>query len=176
MSRTGTPTPTIKRPIYTTAGDALPGGARGVYPAGMIGLTPYQRLPFQQRRELGCWLAGRYRQGRSMAALAEELGTSVGRVRTLLLDQGQRLRGPGGSGGRLRPGRQELAEVVARQYAQGASLVVLGERHDRPASTIRRLVLAGGGTLRARGGRSTATADHESRALGQARGPAPTNC
>lgn len=142
------------------------GRAGGFYCVGMIGLTPYKRLPFQQRQELGCWLAGRYRQGGSMAALAEELGTSVGRVRALLLDQGQRLRGPGGSGGRLRPERQKLAEVVARQYAQGASLVVLGQRHDRPASTIRRLVLAGGGTLRARGGRSTAIADREGRALG----------
>lgn len=129
-----------------------------------MGLTPYKRLPFEQRQELAWRLAERYRQGLSMAALAEELGTSVGRVRALLLDQDVRLRGPGGSAGRLRPGRQELAEVVARQYAQGASLVVLGQRHGRPASTIRRLVLAGGGALRARGGRSTATADRDAAA------------
>lgn len=116
-------------------------------------LRPHRRLPFEQRQDLGYRLAERYRQGLSMAAIATELGTSQGRVRSLLLEQGVRLRKPGGQQDRPRADRQELAAVMAEQYAQGASLVVLAQRHDRSTSTVRRLVLTGGGQLRSRGGR-----------------------
>lgn len=119
----------------------------------MIDVRPYRRLPLQQREELGYRLAEQYRRGLSMAALAAQAGTSVGRVRTLLLDQGARLRSPGGSRGRLRPGRSELAAALGQQYARGASLAELAARHQLSFSTVRRLVLAGGRQLRSRGAR-----------------------
>lgn len=88
-----------------------------------------------------------------MAEVAQEVGTSVGRVRALVLEQGVPLRGPGSSQpGRLRPGWQQFAESVAQQYTKGASLVELGRRYDISASPVRRLVLAGGGSLRSQGG------------------------
>lgn len=119
----------------------------------MPGLQRNERLAPEQRQDLGGQLAAGYRRGRSIAGLAAEVGTSPGRVRALLLEQGVALRARGGSAGRTRTGRRELAEAVAREYREGASLAELGQRHGRSASSARTLVLDGGGTLRSRGGR-----------------------
>lgn len=113
-----------------------------------IDLQPHRRLPLEQRRVLGAVLAARYRDGYSIMGLARDLGTSAGRVRHLLSDHGVRFRRPGGSAGRDRSERDARALALACQYAGGATLAVLSEQHALPASTVRRLVLAGGGALR----------------------------
>ena len=116
-------------------------------------MRAYRRLSLLERQELGLVVAEQYRQGGSIAVLAEQLGTSSGRVRGLLLDQGVRLRAPGGSAGHDRSGRRRLAELLAVEYAAGASLAELAQRYEHPRTTVRALVLTGGARLRPRGPR-----------------------
>jgi len=63
--------------------------------------------------------------------------------------------GPAGGSTRTPdPDRLEPAQLIAGEYAAGATLAQLGSRHQIAAGTARILVLAAGVRLRARGGRA----------------------
>ena len=119
----------------------------------MADVEKNKRLSAEARAELGSTLEKDYGQGKSIAALAEEHGTSAGRVRLILLERGVVLRKRGGNTRRPDPAREQKAKTVASEYAKGASLAEIGATHGVSATTARNLVLAGGGDLRARGGR-----------------------
>lgn len=55
-----------------------------------------KRLSADERQQLGAQLADEYGSGASLSALAERHGTSAGRVRLILLEQGVTLRSRGG--------------------------------------------------------------------------------
>lgn len=120
----------------------------------MADLERHKRLSTSERDKLGGKLEKQYGQGRSLAELAEEHGTSAGRVRLILLERGVTLRSRGGAVRKPDPQRKERAKQLAREYKDGASLKELAERHGVSATTARTLVQLGGGTLRARGGQA----------------------
>ncbi len=124
----------------------------------MADLERHKRLTPADRDALGAKLEKAYASGRSLAELGEEHGTSAGRVRLILLERGVTLRSRGGAVRKPDPARGERAKVVAKEYAGGASLQELAATHGISATTARSLVQAGGGTLRARGGRRAAAA------------------
>jgi hypothetical protein len=115
------------------------------------------RMTADDRDKLGARLEKDYAGGRSMAELAEEIGTSQGRVRTILLERGVTLRKRGGAVRKPDPKRQELAAEVAKAYGKGESATDLAAKHGVSAGTVRNLVKAGGGTLRPRGGRAASS-------------------
>jgi len=119
----------------------------------MADVEKNKRLSAADRETLGARLEKSYGKGTSIAALAEEHGTSAGRVRLILLERGVVLRARGGNTRKPDPQRAKHAKAVAAEYAKGASLAQLGTTHGVSATTARNLVLAGGGNLRARGGR-----------------------
>lgn len=119
----------------------------------MADVEKNKRLSAADRDKLGSRLEKSYVKGRSIAALAEESGTSAGRVRLILLERGVVLRPRGGNTRKPDPERARRARAVASEYRAGASLAQLGSTHGVSATTARNLVLAGGGDLRARGGR-----------------------
>ncbi len=123
----------------------------------MADVEKNKRLSAEARTALGATLEKAYGQGRSIAALAEENGTSAGRVRLILLERGVVLRPRGGNTRKPDPAREKKAKAVAAEYAKGASLAEIGASHGVSATTARNLVLAGGGDLRARGGRRKAS-------------------
>ena len=118
----------------------------------MVDVERNKRLTADQRQTLGAALEKGYTSGRSLAELAEEHGTSAGRVRLVLLERGVTLRSRGGAVRKPDPARKDRAKKLAGEYASGASLSELAEKHGVSASTARALVLDGGGTLRSRGG------------------------
>ena len=122
----------------------------------MADVEKNKRLSATDREKLGSRLEKAYAKGRSIAALAEENGTSAGRVRLILLERGVVLRARGGNTRKPDPERSKRAKALAAEYRGGASLAQLGATHGVSATTARNLVLAGGGDLRARGGRKTA--------------------
>ena len=122
----------------------------------MANLERHKRLSADERDSLGGRLEESYKQGRSLAELADEHGTSAGRVRLILLERGVTLRPRGGNTRKPDPERQKRASSLAAEYASGASLSQLAEKHGVSASTARGLVLAAGGALRARGGSKAA--------------------
>ena len=122
----------------------------------MADLERHKRLSTSDRDALGGKLEKAYTGGRSLAELGEEHGTSAGRVRLILLERGVVLRSRGGAVRKPDPARGERAKGVAKEYADGASLQELAATHGISATTARSLVQAGGGTLRARGGRRAA--------------------
>lgn len=124
----------------------------------MADVEKHKRLSASDREALGVRWAKEYAKGTSIAALAQESGTSAGRVRLVLLERGVVLRSRGGNTRKPDPAREERAVTVAKQYAGGASLAQLGASHGVSATTARNLVLRGGGALRARGGRKQAAA------------------
>jgi hypothetical protein len=117
-------------------------------------LERHKRLSADERDSLGGRLEESYKQGRSLAELADEHGTSAGRVRLILLERGVTLRSRGGAVRKPDPDRQDRAMKLASEYTAGASLQQLAEKHGISATTARTLVQLGGGTLRARGGRA----------------------
>ena len=119
----------------------------------MADVEKNKRLSAKDRDTLGGRLEKAYAKGASIAALAEDTGTSAGRVRLILLERGVVLRSRGGNTRKPDPARAGHAKAVAKEYAGGASLAQLGATHGVSATTARNLVLAGGGELRARGGR-----------------------
>ena len=121
----------------------------------MADLERHKRLSAADRDALGGKLEKAYTAGRSLAELGEEHGTSAGRVRLILLERGVTLRSRGGAVRKPDPARGERAKGLAKEYAGGASLQELAAQHGISATTARSLVQAGGGTLRARGGRRT---------------------
>lgn len=122
----------------------------------MVDVEKNKRLSTADREKLGARLEKEYAKGTSIATLAEEHGTSAGRVRLILLERGVVLRKRGGNTRRPDPERAKHAKSVAAEYGKGASLAQLAEKHGVSATTARNLVLAGGGDLRARGGRKPA--------------------
>lgn len=124
----------------------------------MADVEKNKRLSAADRETLGARLEKAYAGGTSIAALADEHGTSAGRVRLILLERGVVLRSRGGNTRKPDPARDEHATKVAAEYAGGASLAQLAEKHGVSATTARNLVLRGGGDLRARGGRKQASA------------------
>jgi lambda repressor-like predicted transcriptional regulator len=122
----------------------------------MADVEKNKRLSAADREKLGARLEKAYAKGRSIAALAEENGTSAGRVRLILLERGVVLRARGGNTRKPDPERSKRAKTLAAEYRDGASLAQLGATHGVSATTARNLVLAGGGDLRARGGRKAA--------------------
>lgn len=120
---------------------------------GMLSVEKHKRLSAADRDELGGRLEKAYTEGISIAALAQEYGTSAGRVRLLLLERGVALRSRGGSRRKPNPMRDEQAKAIAGEYDRGASLAELAQVRGVSIPTIRRLVLAGGGELRPRGRR-----------------------
>lgn len=119
----------------------------------MTDVEKNKRLSAADRDKLGAILEKAYAKGTSIAALAESHGTSAGRVRLVLLERGVVLRPRGGNTRKPDPARDKHAKAVAAEYAKGASLSQIGTTHGVSATTARNLVLAGGGALRARGGR-----------------------
>lgn len=119
----------------------------------MADVEKNKRLSTADREALGAELTKAYEGGASIAALAEQHGTSAGRVRLILLERGTVLRPRGGNTRKADPVRQDTAKKVAAEYAKGVSLADLAASRGVSATTARNLVLAGGGTLRARGGR-----------------------
>lgn len=119
-------------------------------------MEKHKRLSSAEREKLGARLEKAYAKGVSIAALAEEQGTSAGRVRLILLERGVTLRPRGGNTRKPDPERQKRAKSLATEYAAGASLSQLAASHGISASTARGLVLAAGGSLRARGGSKAA--------------------
>lgn len=120
-------------------------------------IEKHKRMSADEREKLGAKLQKDYETGKySLAALGEKHGTSAGRVRLLLLERGVTLKTRGGANRKADPERPKRAKAIAKQYAKGASLAELAEEHDISATTARTLVLAGGGTLRPRGGRKAA--------------------
>ncbi len=119
----------------------------------MADVEKNKRLSAGDRDKLGGRLEKAYAKGTSIAALAEEHGTSAGRVRLILLERGVTLRPRGGNTRKPDPARDRHAKAVAAEYGRGASLAQLGATHGVSATTARNLVLSGGGELRARGGR-----------------------
>jgi hypothetical protein len=65
-------------------------------PVVTISVERNKRLPPGDRKRLGKQLAREYGKGASLATLAARHGTSPGRVRLLLLEQGVTLRPRGG--------------------------------------------------------------------------------
>ena len=124
----------------------------------MADVEKNKRLSASDREKLGARLEKAYAKGTSIAALAQESGTSAGRVRLILLERGVVLRPRGGNTRKPDPERQKRATSMAKEYKGGASLAQLGQTHGVSATTARNLVLAGGGDLRARGGRKPAKA------------------
>ena len=124
----------------------------------MADVEKNKRLSPGDREKLGAKLEKAYTKGTSIATLAEEHGTSAGRVRLILLERGVELRKRGGNTRKPDPARDRRAKTIAGEYSRGASLAELGSTHGVSATTARNLVLAGGGELRARGGRRKATA------------------
>ena len=122
----------------------------------MADVEKNKRLSAADRDKLGARLEKAYGKGQSIAALAEETGTSAGRVRLILLERGVVLRPRGGNTRKPDPERAKRAKALAAEYGKGASLAQLGATHGVSATTARNLVLAGGGELRARGGRGAA--------------------
>lgn len=61
-----------------------------------VNVEPNKRLTPGERQKFGKQLAKEYGRGASMSALAARHGTSAGRVRLLLLEQGVTLRTRGG--------------------------------------------------------------------------------
>jgi len=61
---------------------------------------------------------------------------------------------PAGSTRRPDPERLERAQAITREYASGATLAQLGSAHRIATGTVRNLVLAVGGQMRARGTRT----------------------
>ena len=118
----------------------------------MAEIKRHQRLSVAERDKLGNQVEKSYAKGRSLSEIAEEVGTSAGRVRSLLLQRGVLLRSRGGNTRKPDPERAKTAQQVAKAYAGGQSLAELAGTYGKSASTIRNLVLAGGGSLRARGG------------------------
>lgn len=121
----------------------------------MADVEKNKRLSAADREKLGARLEKAYAKGTSIAALAQEHGTSAGRVRLMLLERGVVLRPRGGNTRKPDPQRAKHAKAVAAEYDKGASLAQLGAAHGMSATTARNLVLAGGGQLRARGGRKS---------------------
>lgn len=119
----------------------------------MADVEKNKRLSAADREQLGARLEKAYAGGTSIAALAEEHGTSAGRVRLILLERGVVLRARGGNTRKPDPVRQDEAKKVAAEYSRGVSLAELAASRGVSATTARNLVLAGGGELRARGGR-----------------------
>ena len=124
----------------------------GLYGAFMADVEKHKRLSPADRARLGGQLEQAYTQGASIASLAASHQTSAGRVRLILLERGVVLRPPGGSTRTPDPERLGRAQVIAREYAAGASLAQLGSTHRIATATVRNLVLAAGGQMRARGG------------------------
>lgn len=122
----------------------------------MADLERHKRLSATERDTLGKELEKAYTAGRSLAELGEQHGTSAGRVRLILLERGVTLRSRGGAVRKPDPERGKRAGALAKEYAGGASLQELAATHGISATTARSLVQAGGGTLRARGGRRAA--------------------
>ncbi len=120
----------------------------------MADVEKHKRLSPADRARLGGQLEQAYTQGASLASLAASHRTSAGRLRLMLLERGVVLRRPGGSTRRPDPGRLERAQVIARDYAAGATLAQLGSTHRIVPATVRNLVLAAGGQMRARGART----------------------
>jgi hypothetical protein len=120
-------------------------------------LERHKRLSADERDSLGKELEKAYTAGRSLAELGQEHGTSAGRVRLILLERGVTLRSRGGAVRKPDPERGKRAEALAKEYSAGASLQELAATHGISATTARSLVQAGGGTLRARGGRRAAS-------------------
>lgn len=116
-----------------------------------------KRLTATDRDTVAKQLAADYNGGASLQDLADRMGTSAGRVRGLLLEAGVTLRARGGATRKPNAdrdaARSDQASRVAAGYADGKTLDELGQEHGVSASTARGLVLRGGGTLRARGGR-----------------------
>lgn len=147
----------------TRSGAGKGGGASGVGVGG-AGEAPTSsmllnmdirkggRLVPADRDKLGAALERDYVKGRSLVELAEQHGTSAGRVRTILLERGVALRSRGGSVRKPDPERERRAKEVAKKYRAGATLAELGSEYGVSASTARNLVQAGGGQLRPRGG------------------------
>lgn len=123
----------------------------------MVDVERNKRLSSAEREKLGARLEKAYKKGRTIAALAQETGTSGGRVRLILLERGVVLRPRGGNMRKPDPERIKRAKTLAAEYHGGASLAQLGATHGFSATTARNLVLAGGGDLRARGGRKSAS-------------------
>lgn len=119
---------------------------------GMATVERHKRLGTDEREKLAKKLTGEYAAGKTLDELAQAHGTSAGRVRNLLLEAGVTLRSRGGATRKPDPKRKALATKVAGQYAKGATLAELAEQHGVSAATARNLVLAAGGTMRARGG------------------------
>lgn len=117
----------------------------------MVDIEKNRRMSDADRDKLGRRLEKDYAKGASLAALAQQHGTSAGRVRLILLERGVTLRSRGGSYRKPDPARIKQAKVVAAGYRRGASLASLGRAHGVSATTTRKLVLAGGGDLRPRG-------------------------
>lgn len=122
----------------------------------MVDVERNKRLSAPDREMLGARLERAYGKGTSIASLAQEAGTSAGRVRLILLERGVVLRPRGGNVRKPDPGRSKRAKALAAEYRGGASLAQLAATHGINATTARNLVLAGGGDLRARGGRKPA--------------------
>ncbi len=122
----------------------------------MADLEKNKRLSAADRDTLGKALEKAYAGGTSIADLATEHGTSAGRVRLVLLERGVTLRKRGGNTRKPDPAREAHAKTLAKEYTGGASLAELGTTHGVSATTARNLVLAGGATLRGRGGRKKA--------------------
>ncbi len=122
----------------------------------MADVEKNKRLSAADREKIGARLEKAYAKGTSIAALADQQGTSAGRVRLILLERGVVLRHRGGNTRKPDPQRARHAKAVAGEYAKGASLAQLGASHGVSATTARNLVLAGGGQLRPRGGRKSA--------------------
>lgn len=111
------------------------------------------RLSPSAREKLGLKLERQYAKGRSLSELADEHGTSAGRVRLLLLERGVVLRRRGGAVRKPDPSRAARARDVARRYDAGATLAELAAQEGVSASTVRNLVERAGGRLRPRGSR-----------------------
>ncbi len=118
----------------------------------MATVERHKRLDKGERDKLATKLTNEYGGGKSLGELATAHGTSAGRVRGLLLEAGVTLRGRGGNNRKPDPARASLAKKVATAYGKGATLQQLADTHGVSAATARNLVLAGGGTMRARGG------------------------
>jgi hypothetical protein len=137
-----------------TPQQSYPGSKVGLYGAFMADVEKLKRLSLADRDRLGGQLEQAYTRGASLASLAASHRTSAGRVRLILLERGVVLRHPGGSTRRPDPQRLERAQVIARDYAAGATLAQLGSTHRIAPATVRNLVLAAGGQMRARGVRT----------------------
>lgn len=125
-------------------------------------MEKHKRLSAADRAKLGAKLEKAYAKGATLGALAEEHGTSAGRVRLILLERGVALRPRGGNTRKPDAARLERAKAITKEYAAGASLSELAATHGISSSTARGLVLAAGGALRGRGGSKGSTRSSKS--------------